>query len=297
MIKIGNCSNCWGVWFAEDDKQMPWQRIADEISEIGYQYLELAPFGFWPEDPDVLLPELEKRGLKVVAGSYNCYFEDEEDMEENLNMIRRACKQTKTAGGEIMVLFEWMYCDMFTNEITRPPQPTEEEWNRMVKNIVRACKVIKEEFGMIPVIHPHAGTRLETTEQVYRLLDETDPETVYLCLDIGQYAYCHGDVMECIQKYGKRIKYLHLRNLDSKIRDKVFEEHLQYAAATKMGVWPELGKGDIDFVEVKKALDEAGFDGYGVIEMCCYPVEDQSQPYKTQKANFDYLKSIQFGQF
>jgi inosose dehydratase len=42
-LLLGSCPDSWGVWFAKDPLQTPWNRFLDEISEVGYQWLELGP--------------------------------------------------------------------------------------------------------------------------------------------------------------------------------------------------------------------------------------------------------------
>ena len=49
-IKIGSAPDSWGVWFPEDDKQIPPGRFLDEIAEAGYEYTELGPYGYLPTD-------------------------------------------------------------------------------------------------------------------------------------------------------------------------------------------------------------------------------------------------------
>ena len=67
-IKVGSCPDSWGVWFADDPKQPPWQRFLDEVAEAGYEGTELGPYGYLPTDPATLQRVLEARGLKVIAG-------------------------------------------------------------------------------------------------------------------------------------------------------------------------------------------------------------------------------------
>ena len=48
----------WGVWFADDPLQTPWERFLDEVAEVGYEWLELGPYGYLPTDPARLADEL-----------------------------------------------------------------------------------------------------------------------------------------------------------------------------------------------------------------------------------------------
>jgi inosose dehydratase len=68
-VTIGTAPDSWGVWFADDPRQMPWQRFLDEVAEAGYKWIELGPYGYLPTDLSVLRSELTKRDLKV-SGSF-----------------------------------------------------------------------------------------------------------------------------------------------------------------------------------------------------------------------------------
>src|SRR5258705_3716920 len=68
-LLLGSCPDSWGVWFANDPLQTPWQRFLDEISQVGYEWLELGPYGYRPTDPNQLSDEIQKRRLKVAGGA------------------------------------------------------------------------------------------------------------------------------------------------------------------------------------------------------------------------------------
>jgi len=42
-IKVGSAPDSWGVWFAQDPRQVPWHRFLDEVAQAGYRYVELGP--------------------------------------------------------------------------------------------------------------------------------------------------------------------------------------------------------------------------------------------------------------
>ena len=68
-LRLGSCPDSWGVWFADDPRQTPWDRFLDELAAAGYQWLELGPYGYLPTDPARLRDELGQRGLKVAGGT------------------------------------------------------------------------------------------------------------------------------------------------------------------------------------------------------------------------------------
>ena len=64
-LQLGSCPDSWGVWFADDPRQTPWQRFLDELAGAGYRWLELGPYGYLPTDPAQLQDELAKRDLTL----------------------------------------------------------------------------------------------------------------------------------------------------------------------------------------------------------------------------------------
>src|SRR4051794_2158611 len=68
-LRLGSCPDSWGVWFADDPRQTPWTRFLDELAEVGYEWLELGPYGYLPTDPARLADELAARNLRVSAGT------------------------------------------------------------------------------------------------------------------------------------------------------------------------------------------------------------------------------------
>ena len=68
-LRLGTCPDSWGVWFADDPLQTPWTRFLDEVAEVGYQWLELGPYGYLPKDQARLADELARRGLAVAGGT------------------------------------------------------------------------------------------------------------------------------------------------------------------------------------------------------------------------------------
>ena len=69
MLRLGSCPDSWGVWFADDPQQTPWQRFLDELADVGYEWLELGPVRLPPHRPLTVADELGRRGLMVAGGT------------------------------------------------------------------------------------------------------------------------------------------------------------------------------------------------------------------------------------
>src|SRR5207237_13757 len=92
-IIIGTAPDSWGVWFPTDPKQTPPQRFLDEVAQVGYEYIELGPFGYLPSKEDDLRRELEARNLKVCAATAIASLSDPNDW--------KSLEQQVVGGGEL----------------------------------------------------------------------------------------------------------------------------------------------------------------------------------------------------
>jgi len=58
----------WGVLdYPGPSWNQSYEKMLDEMTEAGYTGTELGPYGFFPTDPKVLQPQLEKRKLKLLG--------------------------------------------------------------------------------------------------------------------------------------------------------------------------------------------------------------------------------------
>ncbi|MCZ9885164.1 2-keto-myo-inositol dehydratase, partial [Arthrobacter sp. B2a2-09] len=97
---IGTAPDSWGVWFADDPKQTPWERFLDEVAESGYKWIELGPYGYLPNDPARLAEELKQRDLKVTAGTvFTAFHRGAAQYEEAWEPARKVAELTAAMGG------------------------------------------------------------------------------------------------------------------------------------------------------------------------------------------------------
>ena len=69
---------------------------------------------------------------------------------------------------------------------------------------------------------------------------------VNLCLDTGHIAYCDGDNIEIIERFPERITYVHLKQVDPEVRERVRREKLPLSEAVQLGVMVEPPYGEPD---------------------------------------------------
>jgi inosose dehydratase len=87
------------------------------------------------------------------------------------------------------------------------------------------------------------------------------------------------------------VRYLHLKDCSQPIRQRVLADGGDYFDGVKAGVFPELGKGSVDFPALLKVLDSLNFDGWAVVEQDILP-GPSADPLAIAKRNLAYLRSI-----
>ena len=187
-VKIGSAPDSWGVWFPSDDKQIPWQRCLDEIAEAGYEWTELGPYGYLPTDRATLQSELSKRGLRASGTFAMGHLEDEAAWPGLEKQVLGAGESLAYLGAEYLILIDDTYTNLWTGEATAPGRLDDEAWKRLVDRVHYVVDLVRDRFGLQVVFHPHAETHVEYEDQIERLLSQTDPERVVLCLDTGHHA-------------------------------------------------------------------------------------------------------------
>ena len=276
-LKVGNCPDSWGVWFGEPDPlQTPWERCYDEIQEAGYKYVESGPFGYAPTDPKVMKAAMDARGFSVTGTNMMVHYEDVEARDRHRALARSIADYLAKLGAEYFIFIDGAYsggvADEGSSGTAMPARLDDAAFNSLIEFTVELARMIAADYGLRPIFHPHADTHVEHEDQIERYLEATDHADVGLLLDTGHHAYTGGDPVQFMRKWGHRIEYLHLKNVEPTISAKVQRDGVPMAEATKMGVWVEPGDGIVDFDEFLKAIIEVDFSGYAVVEQDMYPV-------------------------
>ncbi len=293
-LKIGTAPDSWGVWFPEDAKQTPWERFLDEAAEAGYEWIELGPYGYLPTDVRTLQAELEKRHLRVSGTFAMGNLEEPSAWPDLQRQVLGAGESLATLGAKFIVLIDDTYSDLFTGRPTGPSMLDEAAWCRLVDTTHRVADLVRERFGLTLVYHPHAETHVEYEDQIEKLLEQTDPARVSLCLDTGHHAYRGGDPVSFMRRHHRRIAYLHLKSVDKNVQDKLVSEKIPFAQAVAMGMFCEPSKGLVDFSAFRDVLESVNYDGWATVEQDMYPVPFD-QPLPIAKRTRAYLSDIGLG--
>jgi inosose dehydratase len=278
-LRLGSCPDSWGVWFADDPGQTPWQRFLDELAEAGYRWLELGPYGYLPTDPARLRDEVDRRGLQVSGQAVFGALHDRDKWETDLRDAHQVAELVTAMGASHVVLLPAGYRDLDGTWLG-PRELDEDAWRTLVDRTAELGWVLRDEHGLKAVFHP---------------LAETDPDDVNLCLDTGHIAYYEGDNVELIRRYPDRIAYLHMKQADPAIVAQVRAEDLWFAEAVRRGVMCEPPHGDPEVEALLAAVDQH-LDGelFMIVEQDLYPC-DPDDPLPIATRTCKYLRQLGVG--
>jgi inosose dehydratase len=265
-----------------------WQQYLDELPRAGYVWTELGPQGFLPQDPRQLRDELDQRGLKVCGGTvFAALHHGAEALKTAIDAFSREARLLTAVGAKYLVHLPEQYTDMHTGAATDAASLSAEHWSNLVSGTNELGRVIYEEFGVELVFHPHVDTHVETQEQIERFLRDTDPQFVNLCLDTGHIAYAGGDNVEIVERFPERITYVHLKQVDPVVRERVRQQNLPLSDAVKLGAMVEPPYGEPAMPPLLDALGRLGKELFCVIEQDLYPVEpDVPLPIAARTAGY-----------
>jgi inosose dehydratase len=278
-ITITTAPCCWGVDDVKNPHLPAWEKVLDEAQTAGFGGLELGPYGYLPLDLMRVSDALDKRGLKIVAGTI---FDNLVSLANRDNLLRQADEicalitrlpKPETHPGQryaapYLTVMDWGHDtrDFAAGHSDRAPRLDNKAWQGMIDNINAIATLARDRHGVRAVIHPHAGGHIEFADELQRVVDDIPADLAGLCLDTGHMAYSGMDPVDTLRKYWDRVDYIHFKDIDTKIYAQVMEEHIRFFDTCAKGVMCPIGRGSIDYQSVRALLSELDYGGYITIE-------------------------------
>ena len=295
MIRFGNAPTSWGIEKPADPAYPMWQSVLDQVAEAGYDGLELGPRGYLPDRPEELSAELSKRHLALSAANMMKPLDDRATTDELVRDAELTCDLAGALGASHYVIIDGI---TFDRERTagRSADAARLEgaaWRTLVDTVGRLAEVAAAR-GLVAAFHPHAGTRVEFRDEVERLLEETDPSMVRLCVDTGHSTYAGMDPVELCRAHADRLSYVHLKDVSLPVLEKARSDEAGFWEAYRRGVFCVLGRGSVDFAGLRRYVEELGYDGWLTVEQDASPTGD-SVPLDDAIASRRFLAEAGFG--
>lgn len=294
-IRVASAPVSWGIYEFEGlQSHIGYPQVLDEIMETGHTGLELGPWGFLPTNAAKLRAELAARGLQLLSAFVPVKLVDA--------AAHAKAERDALRVGRLLAELDARYVVLSDDNgkvealVEQAGQRSgslldDEQWQIVANGVNRIAQALQAQLGLSTVFHHHGAGYIETPAEVRALMQRTDPDLVGLCLDTGHWHFGGGDAVACIQEYGQRVRYLHLKDCDAKVHQQVRQENLDYFQAVAAGIFCELGQGCVDFPAVVAEMEKVGYDGWAVVEQDVL-IEDAAAPKRISQANRDYLSSI-----
>lgn len=292
-VTIATAPCSWGVWYADGTPSgTPADLFLDQAAQAGYKALELGPDGYLPTDIGELREALSSRGLTACAGTACYKFDQYNSFEDFRAPIDALCKRLSAFDAKYLVTMDESDVGLYSE---KKADISSKLWCKYFDMLLELGKYTRKEYGIETVFHPHIKTLIETEVEIVRLLSFSE---LNLCFDLGHHAYVNGGVLtpdvstlDFMRHYHDKIKYLHFKNVDPVVRQRIRVEHIDADTAFDMDVMCDLKDGSISYEQVRRVLEEINFNGIGVIEQDL-PRATNAQAFATAQRNLQYLRDI-----
>jgi inosose dehydratase len=286
--KVAGAPISWGV--SEVDGwgfQLAPDRVLGEMRELGLTATEFGPEGFLPDAPADKAALLSRFDLAAV-GSFVPVVLHRSGVDV-LPDIRRVLDDYAAADAGVLVLAAVTGDDGYD---TARPDLTDDEWITLFANL----DLIREtaaERGVLAVVHPHAGTIVESAADVERVLAGS---TIAFCFDTGHLLIGGTDPVRFAAKYGHRVEHVHLKDVSIAGIQRVRSGELSYHEAVARDLlYRPLGQGDIDIRAILTSLVESAYDGWFVLEqdrvLANEPAPGEG-PVIDARTSVEYLRAV-----
>lgn len=266
------------------------ETITNEMSALGFVGTENSRK--FPQDPDVLKTQLQKKGLCLASQWKGVQFTDLSMHEQELGEYRNHVEFLFQMGCKHVVTCEVgdkYFSGQRSYQQTKGLQLSSEEWSNLAIGLNKAGEICKE-YDMALVYHHHMATVIECSEEIDRLLEMTDPESVHLLFDTGHSYFGGGDPLELLRKHKNRIKYVHFKDVRQDVLDQVRKDGADFLSTVVKGVFTVPGDGCIDFKPIVQELIDLNYKGWIIIEAEQDP--SVANPYQYAKKSKEYIESI-----
>jgi inosose dehydratase len=295
-FQFASAPDSWGVLdYPGPSWEQSYETMLDEMVQAGYTGSELGPYGFFPTDPKILQPQLEKRKLKLLASFVPVKMTDPGASKAVIERIRKVGNLLAALKAPFLVIADDQSHERnaFAGRVYDKDCPTltAEQWKH-IGNIVDDAEKVANEFGLDLVFHPHVATYVETPEECELFFDATSHTNVGLCLDTGHCVYGHGDSVKEAEKYKSKLRFVHIKDCDSKVLEEARRNKWTFDEAIEHKVFTVIGQGNIDFPAFFRTLVKNGYSGWSVVEQDVKFGATAIPPAQSIAASLKYLHGI-----
>lgn len=244
-IRFGYHAITWGT----DDQQ-----AIKDISEVGFRGIQLRAnvLREYGERPKELAELLESHRLQFVALSSGGVSIDPAKEAEELAAHLRHARFVRDAGG--------LYLQLTDSARPKDRKPAPDDFKRLGSLLTEISRRAGD-LGVSVGYHNHMNSLGEAPDEVDRILEASDPRYLKFELDVAHYTQGGGDPVKAIRRHKDRLLFLHIKDVESPVPEDPSKKYR----------FVELGRGKVNLTGVFKALHEAAFSGWAIVELDSVP--------------------------
>ncbi|SMP38526.1 myo-inosose-2 dehydratase [Anoxynatronum buryatiense] len=246
--------------------ELTYQQCLSEMALAGYTGSEGGIK--YPKDFDVIKKAIDLRGITIC----NMWFSTEFTVFNNEDTFRRFQKHldyTYGLGARVVGAGECgvtIHGDesipLFKNRVILD----ERQFNNLAEGLNELGRMAQAK-GMKLCFHPHAGTGIETKEEIDRLMAMTNPETVFLLFDTGHLTLAGEDPLAVLEKHLDRVAHIHVKDVRRHVYETVKEQDMSFLQGVKNGMFTVPGDGDmVNWDGIFDLIKNSSYEGWIVVE-------------------------------
>jgi inosose dehydratase len=248
--KIGHTGITWPTQSVEE-------KVAD-IAAVGFTAFET--FGHvieqYPGGAPAFKDLIQRHGLRYAASYCARTYIDPARAADDIEQVLKWARLSKEVGAETIVV---------SCQRREKPAYSPEEYAGLARTLNELGARIRDQFGLRTALHPHTGTPVEKPEEIAMVVEALDPRACGFGPDTGQIAQAGGDAVAVVRTYRDLVTHVHVKDYGGtpvrRLPDGSVEDPTGYAG------YVPVGTGVIDFVAMFRALKEAGFNGWLMVEL------------------------------
>jgi len=263
IAPIGWCNDDMPELGAENT----FRQTVSEMALAGFTGCEIG--NKYPSDPAELKKALDLRGMRVASRWFSSflltrpYSEVEREFIEALDFLAAVGADRINVSEQSGSIQGQMDTPILSGG--RKPVMDDAQWDRFCAGLDRLGRAAADR-GFRLCYHHHMGTVVQTAEETGRMMENTDPRYVFLCYDTGHFTFAGEDPLAMLKKYAHRVGHVHLKDMRLDVVAQARENGWSFLQAVRNGAFTVPGDGGVDFDPIFRALSEAGYQGWLLVE-------------------------------
>lgn len=217
--------------------------------EVGFEGIEIGTIAD-PAEAQTIKDAAAKAGLVIHSvmnadhWKYPLSSADPEVVSRSVAGMETSLRNAKLWGCDSVLLVP---------AVVNPETSYRDAWTRSQRVIRERILPLAQELKVVVGIEEVWNKFLLSPLEMARYVDEFGSPWVKAYFDVGNMLF-YGYPQDWIRTLGKRIHRVHVKDFKLDRQEGRF-------------YWKNLGEGDVDWVEVRKALGEVGYDGWVTTEI------------------------------